>query len=62
MTQLKGHACVHLRCEKLCAVNTVKKRFLTLEEKIKKLKAYKEWLNNESKGVEEAISKFKEIS
>jgi len=38
------------------------KRFLALEEKIKKLKAYKEWLNNESKGVEEAISKLKEIS
>jgi len=38
------------------------KKFLALEEKIEKLKAYKEWLNNESKGVEEAISKLKEIS
>jgi len=38
------------------------KRFLALEEKIKKLKAYKEWLDNESKGVEETISKLKEAS
>jgi hypothetical protein len=35
------------------------RRFLTKEEKIKKLDEYKRWLDNESKGVEEAISKLK---
>lgn len=35
------------------------RRFLTKEEKIKKLDDYKKWLDNESKGVEEAISKLK---
>jgi hypothetical protein len=35
------------------------RRFLTTEEKIERLKEYKEWLDNESKGVEEAISKLK---
>ena len=39
-----------------------KKGFLTTEEKIEKLKEYKEWLDNESKGVEEAISKLKKAS
>jgi len=38
------------------------KRFLALEEKMEKLKAYKEWLINESKGVEEDILKLKETS
>ena len=33
--------------------------FLTKEERIKKLTEYKEWLDNESKGVEEAIAKLK---
>ena len=31
------------------------RRFLTKEEKIAKLKEYKKWLDNESKGVEERI-------
>lgn len=35
------------------------RRFLTKQEKIGKLEEYKKWLDNESKGVEEAISKFK---
>lgn len=34
--------------------------FLTKEEKIKKLTEYKNWLDNESKGVEETITKLKE--
>ncbi len=33
--------------------------FLTKEEKIEKLTEYKNWLDNESKGVEEAIAKLK---
>ena len=32
--------------------------FLTKEEKIKKLTEYKNWLDNESKGVEERITKI----
>lgn len=38
------------------------RRFLTTEEKIGKLKEYKNWLDNESKGVEEAIDKLKKTS
>ena len=32
--------------------------FLTKEEKIEKLTKYKNWLDNESKGVEETITKI----
>ena len=35
------------------------RRFLTTEKKIERLKEYKEWLDNESKGVDEAIFKLK---
>jgi hypothetical protein len=35
------------------------RRFLTTEEKIERLNEYKKWLDNESKGVDEAISKLK---
>jgi hypothetical protein len=35
------------------------RRFLTKEEKIKKLKQYKEWLDNESKGITEVIEELK---
>ena len=38
------------------------RHFLTAKEKIEKLKEYKEWLDNESKGVSEQISKIKEAS
>ncbi len=38
------------------------RRFLTTEEKIEKLEEYKKWLDNESKGVEEAILKLKKTS
>lgn len=34
--------------------------FLTKEEKITHLGKYKEWLQNEAKGVDEAIAKLKE--
>ena len=34
------------------------RRFLTKEEKIKKLTEYKNWLDNESKGVQETITKI----
>ena len=35
------------------------RQFLTKEENIEKLKDYKKYLENEAKGVEEAISKLK---
>ena len=34
------------------------RQFLTKEEKISKLKEYKNWLDNESKGVEEKITEL----
>jgi hypothetical protein len=34
--------------------------FLTKEEKVDHLSKYKEWLENETKGVNEAITKLKE--
>jgi hypothetical protein len=34
--------------------------FLTKEEKIIHLNKYKEWLQNEAKGVDEAIAKLKQ--
>jgi len=38
------------------------RRYLTKEEKVNRLKEYKEWLDNESKGVDEAISKVSKAS
>jgi len=38
------------------------RQFLTTDEKVEKLEEYKKWLENESKGVEEAIAKLKEAS
>ena len=38
------------------------RHFLTTEEKIEKLEEYKKWLDNESKGVEEAIEELKKAS
>jgi hypothetical protein len=35
------------------------RHFLTSEEKIEKLEEYKQWLDSESAGVEEAIEKLK---
>jgi hypothetical protein len=38
------------------------RHFLTTDEQIEKLEEYKNWLDNESKGVEEAIAKLKKAS
>ena len=38
------------------------RHFLTTEEKIENLEKYKEWLDKESKGVEEEIEKLKKAS
>ena len=38
------------------------RQFLTTEEKIERLEEYKNWLDNESKGVEETIEKLKKAS
>jgi hypothetical protein len=38
------------------------RHFLTTEEKIERLEEYKSWLDNESKGVEEAIEQLKKAS
>jgi hypothetical protein len=35
------------------------RQFLTTEEKVTKLQKYKEWLENEAKGVDEAITRIK---
>jgi hypothetical protein len=41
-----------------CCCTSEGRHFLTKEEKIKKLTEYKKWLDNESKGVEEAINEL----
>lgn len=38
------------------------RQFLTSDEKIERLEEYKSWLDNESKGVEEAIDELKKAS
>ena len=38
------------------------RHFLTTEEKIERLEEYKKWLENEKKGVEEAIDRLKKAS
>jgi len=48
--------------EHMCHGRYHGRRFLTTEEKIERLQEYKEWLDNESKGVEEAISRLKKTS
>ncbi|MBU0497518.1 MAG: hypothetical protein KKC68_05145 [Candidatus Thermoplasmatota archaeon] len=45
-------------CEDHCHHNCGR-HFLTTEEKIEHLQQYKKWLENEAKGVEEAIKKIK---
>jgi hypothetical protein len=44
--------------ENMCCSSHHGRHFLTKEEKIKKLTEYKNWLDNESKGVAEAIAKL----
>ena len=48
--------------ELMCYDKHCGRRFLTTEEKIERLEEYKKWLDNEGKGVEEAISKLKKAS
>jgi hypothetical protein len=46
----------------MCGINYVGphgRQFLTTDEKIERLEEYKNWLDNESKGVEETIEKLK---
>jgi hypothetical protein len=50
---------MHHEKEDMCCCTSHKRQFLTKEEKIAKLTEYKEWLENENKGVEEAITKLK---
>ncbi len=38
--------------------STENRRFLTKEEKLEKLGKYKSWLDNEAKGVNEAMQKL----
>jgi len=45
--------------EDMCCCTHHGRLFLTKEEKLKKLTEYKNWLDNESKGVEETIAKLK---
>ncbi len=48
-----------MQCE---CVSEYGRNFLTREEKVEKLKEYKEWLDAESKGVEEAIKDLKKAA
>ena len=48
--------------ESCCDEKYSGRNFLTKEEKIEKLQGYKDWLDSESKGVEESISKLKKAS
>jgi hypothetical protein len=45
--------------ENTCCCTHHGRLFLTKEEKLKELAEYKNWLDNESKGVEETIAKLK---
>ena len=47
-------------CETSCCETEMEgRRFLTNQEKVDKLQKYQEWLENEAKGVDEAITKLK---
>ncbi len=48
-----------MNCGTMCGCGPDARQFLTTEEKIEKLKQYKEYLENEAKGVDEAIAKLK---
>ena len=45
-----------------CGTEYSGRSFLTKDEKVEKLNKYKDWLDNESKGVDETIKKIKEAS
>lgn len=46
-----------MECGTMCGSG--ERRFLTTEEKMERLKEYKAYLENEAKGVEEAIARIK---
>lgn len=49
-----------MNCETSCCGTEMDgRRFLTTEEKVEKLQDYKGWLESETKGVNEAITKLK---
>ena len=50
---------MHHEKESICCHPHYGRHFLTKEEKIKKLTEYKNWLDNESKGVEETLTELK---
>jgi len=52
-----GHHQKQMMCGMHCG-----RQFLTKEEKIEHLKKYKEWLEKETKGIEEAIQELKKAS
>jgi len=45
-------------CDEIC----YGRRFLTKEEKLERLNYYKQWLEQEKKGVEEVIDQLKKAS
>jgi hypothetical protein len=47
-----------MECETSCC-GSEGRQFLTTEEKMDKLNTYKKWLQDEAKGVEEAITRIK---
>jgi hypothetical protein len=49
---------LHQKEENICCCTHHGRLFPTKEEKLEKLKEYKSWLDNESKGVEEAIARL----
>ena len=53
-----------MMCETVgcCEDKHAGRQFLTNEERIGMLEEYKQWLENESKGVQEAISKLKKAA
>ena len=54
-----GGECMHHGEEGMCCSGHHGRHFPTKDEKLKKLTEYKNWLDNESKGVEEAIAQLK---
>ena len=54
-----GGGKMHYREENTHCFQHHGRRFLTKEEKIEKLTKYKNWLDNEGKGVEETITKIR---
>ena len=50
---------MHHGNQDMCCCDSHGRQFLTKEEKLKKLTKYKEWLDNESKGVTEVIEELK---